>query len=628
MRKSDEEVWKTLENVLDIRGHLDFAEGLADNPAVAAEVRDAALHRIRAIREKQQDSSINLCVVGGAGSSKSAFINALAGLEIFTSSTIADSAVVPVVVEYLSSPAIFIQDNTGRYTLEEPSGIDALRKRLTEIATDESRIGSISMIRVGIPAPALKDGLRIIDTPAHSSAEAWERPVTRELVRNQADLCVILTPAIQAMSQDSLEFLDTLPPLLVRNAMAVATHIEHVGEREVEDIRRFVAKKLRDRFDVEVPVMAVASSLRAGATGDMTGERMMHLTGSAIAEIHDRARRGRHLIQARRMVRLLNSLFETLSETVSRWRLLLEEDLKRLASVRKIPLDPVVAQARQEHLSELNALSIMARRSYTGYLDRAAEKNVTLLTQAVDSPQIRTTTALKSFLNEGFGKQCNAMAEEMKGIIPRFREDMRLAVTSALKATHRKIQQQFQNVDILDFKFSTASYDFEMETPEASTGTVGFIDNINKLDDRLGNGLMGGAVAGAVVGQLVIPVPVVGAVVGGIIGIFGGGGLFDVNVDKLKRQILYDMTPKLKAYFRELNENIRQQLEQVSANAAEGLARGVDDYLHVYKEGIDREIRSLDDRRGKLQGQIAEIDNLLRAITARKNKIEHAALKI
>lgn len=626
--KGEEEVWKTLEKVLDIRGHLDFVKNLIESSQVSVEVRETALHRMKVINAKQQDASINLCVVGGAGSSKSAFINALAGEEIFTSGAISDSAVVPVIVEYLASPAIFIQDNIGKYTIEEPSDLGKLRKRLTEIATDESRIGSISMIRVGIPSPSLRDGLRIIDTPAHSSAEAWERPVTRGLVKDMADLCIILTPAIQAMSQDSLEFLDTLPRMLVRNAIAVATHIEHVSEREIEDIRRFVSKKLRNRFDVDVPVMAVASSLRTGATGDMSGERMLHLTGNAIAEIHQRARRGRHLVLARRMVRLLNSLFETLSETVSRQRDLLKSDLERIASMRRIPLDPVVAQARREHLSQLRAVSIMARRAYIGYLDREAEKNVDRLTKAISSPEIRTTTALKSFLKEGFGKQCSDLTEEMKGTILNFREDMRVAVTSGLKATHRAIKEEFHHVNILNFKFNYASYDFDMESPEASTGTASFIEHINKLDDKLGNGLMGGAVAGAVVGQIVIPVPILGAVVGGIIGLFGGGGIFDIDVDKLKRQIIDDMTPKLKAYFRELNENIRQQFEQVSDNAAESLAKGIDEYLHVYKEGIDKEIRNIDSRRDRLQREIADIDTLITTIAARKHKIEHTASKI
>lgn len=625
--KGEEESWQVLMDVLDIRGHLDFVRAYADHPVLSESTRDAITHRLKEITEKQKDTFVNLCVIGGAGNSKSAFINALVGENILTSTAMADSTLIPVVVEYLDSHNIFIQDNYGRYTLESYPDIPSLNRRLTEIATDASRIADISLIRVGIPARSLQMGLRVIDMPASTSPEAWERPVTRELVSRVADLCVILTPAVQAMSQDSMQFVETLPRMLIRNAMAVATHIEHISEKEVDDIRRFVRKRLNTALGIDVPVLAVASSATAGLTGDMSGERMITLTREAVTAIRRNAQAGRHKIQARRMIRLVDSLYGALSEGMARQRVQLEEDLARVSRMRAIPLDPVVKEVRMAHVTRLRMLASHGRRAYGAFLERSAIANVSRIMHELDELP-RTTDALKKFLSDTLGERCEQLAKEMNGVASAFRNDMVSAIHSSLGEAYSAIREKFSHIKELTFSAPPPSVSETFSIEADSIDVTGHSESLKKKNDMLENGLMGGAVGGAVIGQMLIPVPIVGAIVGGVLGAVGGGLLFDVNIDKEKKKVADDLKPKLQAFFKDVKESASGRLEDVADRASESLGKEIDRYLQVYKDGIDREIAKTLSHRRDIERKMAETDSLMQALHTRSKKIKDAAEKL
>lgn len=203
--------------------------------------------------ERIKASTLNLVVFGEFKRGKSTLINALLGDDVLPIGVVPITAVVTVIA-YGDAPAAKIAFEDGKEDLL--CQISSLADFVSETKNSNNE-KHVQQATVFYPAPVLKQGVRIIDTPGVGSIHAHNTDVTEKFLP-QCDAAVFVFAADQPATQAELEFLDRAKRYAVK-FFFVQNKADYLDENEKEQSRSFVQNAIAAAFGREEELFQVSA---------------------------------------------------------------------------------------------------------------------------------------------------------------------------------------------------------------------------------------------------------------------------------------------------------------------------------------------------------------------------------
>ncbi len=238
-----------LDDSADLRQAKKGLLALLSQTAQALEQEGSTLQRqrrgIEELARRLEANRFNLAVLGQFKRGKSTLINALLGRKILPSAVVPLTAV-PTFVTWSETSNLLIHKVDG--TIQEGgsfAGDEALRKALAGLVTErenpKNRLG-IAKVSIGCPAPILRDGLVLIDTPGIGSTFRHNTETTHDVLA-ECDAALFVTSADPPVTEQEAEFLQ-LVRHHVRHLFVVLNKIDYLSEEERREAVTFLEEVL------------------------------------------------------------------------------------------------------------------------------------------------------------------------------------------------------------------------------------------------------------------------------------------------------------------------------------------------------------------------------------------------
>ncbi len=620
-----------------VSGHLRWIEGRLDSLGLPAERSDELRARLLAVQARAADPQLRVAVFGEASSGKSTLLNAFLRRRLLPSSALVTTRTTAVLEYREGAEGLTVRTADGSF-LEWPSvpfagwagrgresGPDTLERALQRVLTT-ALADQVGSLRVLSPTRLLGAGVTVIDTPGFNVTERGHRELAEAAAR-QADVALVVVPAVAAMSLTLVDFL-TGPLRDHHDRCAfVLTKLDLLDEEERPEAVAVVERRLRELGYADPlllpcsPGKALGEVAAAGARGPGRPGGPGHLASflEVEARIAQFAAAGRRSAVAATALGLLSELLSAVEETADARRAALGRGERELAALT-LPdfpafLDAWAARTRDRAGTELNAAA----------LNRT-------------SSQSRTTLEAKVG-NAVAGEKINDLAgaaEEVSRLVRRhLRQDAQQAVrraarrggevlTTAAAELARDFAAQYSALADLAGETRTAPPVPPVVWPDPPAPDMSGIDQaLTAIGTRLTTSdnwrTGGGAVAGALAGSLVAPG--LGTLIGGALGAFIGRR----GPDATREQFLQQARPVIAAAHEEIGALAAACLPGVAQSLAESVAALRRQYDDEWREEIAGLNAAHDRRRTELAAGIAHAEET--AAAARQRRDEVAALR-
>ncbi|MFD5410106.1 dynamin family protein [Streptomyces nojiriensis] len=620
-----------------VSGHLRWIEGQLDGLGLPTERSDELRARLLAVQVRAADPRLRVAVFGEASSGKSTLLNAFLRRRLLPSSALVTTRTTTVLEYRDGAQGLMVRTADGPL-LEWPSapfttwagrgrgresGPDTLERALQQVLTT-ALADEVASLRVFSPVRLLGGGVTVIDTPGFNVTERGHRELAEAAAR-QADMALVVVPAVAAMSLTLVDFLTG--PLRDHHdrCVFVLTKLDLLDEDERSEAVAVVERRLRDLGCAD-PLLLPCSPGKALAEVEAVGVRGSGGSGGSghlasflevEARIAQLAADSRRSAVAATTLGLLSELLSAVEETAEARRTALGRGERELAALT-LPdfpafLDTWAARTRHRAATELNP-----------GLNRT-------------SPQSRTTLEVKVG-NAVAGERINDLvgaAEEVSRLVRNhLRQDAQQAVrraakragevlTTAAAELARDFEAQYSALVDLAGETRTAPPVPPVVWPEPPAPDMSGIDRaLSAIGTQLtASGKWrtgGGAMAGALAGGLVVPG--IGAVVGGVLGALIGRR----GPDATREQFLQQVSPVIATAHEEIGA-LAACLPRVEENLTESVAAIRRQYDDEWREEIARLTAAHDGRRAELAAGIAHAEQT--AAAARRRRDEVASLR-
>ncbi|MFE1510008.1 dynamin family protein [Streptomyces sp. NPDC058726] len=628
-----------------VSGHLRWIHDLLDRLRLPPERRDALRSRLRAVDARAADPELRVAVFGEASSGKSTLLNALLRRRLLPSSarvtthttTVlrhrddAEGMVVRTTDDsVLAWPSREFSQLTGRQHTARPGDLETALERVltTDLAT------RVTDLEVLSPVPLLGGGTAVLDTPGFSVTEPGHRQLAEAAVR-QADLALVVVPAVSAMSMTLVEFLDG--PLHDHHDRCafVLTKMDLLDDDERSEVVETVENRLRDLGIVD-PVLlpcAPAQALKEltavpGRPG--TGPSASRPRGSGPdthlprflaveARIAELAATRRRSAMAATVLALLAELLLAVEEAAESQRSALLSTEQRLAAL-SLPDFPAFLGAWSQRV-----LDRVERQ-----LGRAAAAGVPAGSRAALDTAIAEAVA-----GERIGNIAEATENVSRIVRLHLRADAERTVHAAvdqagelLKSEARKLAEDFT----AEYSALAGLAGESWTAPAAPRVAVRGLPapDLSGVDRRLteigtqltaGGKLRtgGGAMAGAVAGSLIAPG--IGTFIGGALGALIGKG----SHEAARTRFLERIQPIVSAAYEEIDLRVGESLLRVRVGVTESIAELCERYDGQWGAEIVRLTAAHTRRRAELASGITAMEQA--AAAARRRREDVAALR-
>lgn len=215
------------------------------------------------LREKLIEDRFNLVVVGQFKRGKTCLINALLGENLLPTAVVPLTSIVTVLT-YGDTLGITVLFQDGK-TL--PISRPELADYVTE-AGNPRNVKGVKEVLVAYPSPALKDGVRLLDTPGVGSIYRHNTDAAYNILP-QCDAALFLLSVDQPVGQAELDFLRDVRQYADR-IFFLLNKIDYLPEEEMGQAMSFAAEVLREAMETEVRLFPVSAklALRGKAEGD------------------------------------------------------------------------------------------------------------------------------------------------------------------------------------------------------------------------------------------------------------------------------------------------------------------------------------------------------------------------
>lgn len=547
--------------------------------------------------------------VGEYKRGKSSLINNLLNLgetEHATPVNVDVATSVAIRIYHAKTPAATVHYAPSAGTKPHPITIRDIRDYATEVG-NPGNTRKVAFIEVGIPSPALADGVEFIDTPGVGGMNASHSEVTY-LVLPKADQAVHVSSSTDPMSKAELDFVrvvlrDQKKPLFVITKRDLARD----WAAAAADLRMKLGSFIDPPPDAS-QVFSISNAsyevfLATGNTEDLKNSGFPEFR-AALHERIDQVRAAAVITPAHFQVTTsLQGMAKLAQSQLDVLKTLNEKDIKekqQQLAAKRAQLDRLREQPSWYDMlgTSLRELNIdLSTRLDNAFIDL----NANLTRYAQEEYYHEHPDAIDSLINSELSTIGASISKRME---------------SGADAIYARI--------IEASKLDISSIAAEYATQHRGTGALSVKDRSQGLIGGMFEIIRGAftdTALGFAVGGLFTPI---GAVVGAIIGFFNGIGRVlrgrrQSNSEQIRRQLMDHYGPsigKARVEYRNtmekslskvgtmLRDGIRQAVEKESRLVSEQ-SKELEDALHMTRESTQKEIR-------RLESELAAISALLR----------------
>jgi GTP-binding protein EngB required for normal cell division len=257
-----------------IRQTLNDLAALADEAGMKSTARDIREERL----PKLDDERFSLVVLGEFNHGKSTFINALLGKPILPTGITPTTAVLAHLRHGPELAAELVRDSGARTPLAPAALADWLtvegQSKQPKPPGGDQGADRLAYVEVAVPAPFLKDGVTVVDTPGVNDINEQRADITYGYIP-RADAAVFLLDANQILTASERQFLEERILRSSRDRLVfVVTKADVLEGPELDQALAFARQHLTPIVP-EAPLFAV--SAKRALAGDAEGGRMAPL---------------------------------------------------------------------------------------------------------------------------------------------------------------------------------------------------------------------------------------------------------------------------------------------------------------------------------------------------------------
>lgn len=418
--------------------------------------------RLVQLGERLREDRFHLAVLGQFKRGKSTLLNALLGEAILPEAVLPATAL-PTFLRHGDRCRVRIEIEDDRAVITgESDTVHALLSRFaTESGNPENRLG-VSRIEVFHPAPILRGGVVLIDTPGIGSTSLHNTDTTLEFLP-QCDAALFVSSIDPPMTQAELDFLREVRSKGV-HLFYVVNKIDYLPPEERSEVLRFFERGLHDGQAIDAEVTVFAVSAREGLQARLSNDPALwtrsgvervqsHLVdflakGKKRALERSLAEKGREvvetvLLEERLAIRSLELTGEELEERLR----LLETKILEARGQKRRAEDLLAGDERrlERVLQEMAArLTCQARDHFAVVLRTLLERGGSEETPNHQAVEEVVAGAMTSFFEREFGEAARAFERSFSDAIGDHRARLRELAESVRRAAAELFEVPYQ----------------------------------------------------------------------------------------------------------------------------------------------------------------------------------------
>lgn len=496
------------------------------------------------------------------------------------------------------------------------------RSEVNDLTDMDKQGQTVLELTIEFPAKHLPDGITIIDTPGVNTKNDTNRDRAWEVLKRNADGCILVSDLQQVVSASTREFLrevrDIIPHILlvmskVDRALANAEDVGDVDPWEqVEEARRTGVR----RFAKEVgrapdEVFSIAVAAEPALRGDESPEGLGRRFPGEVAKVFELLQSEKMTVLSARAATGLRYCVQQIGEAQSKAEKEYTARIDRLEQQR-LP-DPKEFQARQ--LARLED----ALRAHGDQIAQAAQRQ---MADGVDAIQAQWENAIRACSSKDeVNATVKMLGERGQTAIAQVMSDVQQSVAlwssesireletplfEELRSRYRIVQEMTGTgmaVRLGEVGGAAAA----AHAANLQTGVAGAVESFENQQLAFG---AGGAIAGAVIGTMVFPGlgTAIGAALGALAALFKT--LDDLKRDCIGqvRKSLRDAKSNLSSQMASVGPDVKRVMREVLSN---GLADAVTRFQSWITQIMQAERKQIEQERQKLRHLVQMRDKLV-----------------
>ena len=606
--------WSDYLKNFDVGQYIDFAQHLIDK--YRDKLHGAALFdkQLAVIREKQNDTKLNISVIGEFSTGKSTFINALLRCNLLEECSLQGTTTAVTVLEYAPDYSIEVEYNfvTPINPLEPPcppteyDSFEQFKKAVAEYAATADA-EDIETVSATLPAEILNSGVRILDTPGTNSEQAWHSEATIRALHDISDLSVIVVDATKPMPATFIDFIKEHLSDILNRCVFLLTKYDRIEEKDRKRLFQFMNAKLKASFGLEnAELLPFSSSEILKAFVDKTSSRdseIVKLSLESEKSLITFAAKQRGAAQAQKLLSLIGNVYSELSESMSTLSNDFTQELELLNKSKNADLSSFIAEQKKERCDAFEAKARSScERIKSDIRDR---KERCIKGVRVDLWRKDSVKEIREYINEGdLRRTCRAEAHDMTDRLDEVTGTVKECFMQELRNFQSEFQKKFRGLNLLDVSFAPKSVD----TVAPSSISPVDLDSASRrvsasLDEDVistGLGAAGGAALGFALGGPV------GGLLGGLFGAVAGNAAYDM--DGVKKDVWREMSSDVSRFFSDVIDECSSSLDSYVYNSKNRLSREIDNYYSEYRQCVDNRVAQWNSKKASVEQQIADIN--------------------
>lgn len=622
-------VLEQLRGLAAIDSKLNFIRSVVEKYGFDESTAAQILAECDIIEERMNDDRLKMAVVGEFSSGKSSFINALLREELLETDVLQGTTVLSSMIYYSDNREITVIGNGSERTVYENA--DEFRERIRQLNRDTDEKSEIRRIEIGLPSEFLKRGICIIDTPGTNSVNAWHDEVTRRVIHDRADGCIVLTNAITPMPMSLCGFVEENLSDILRSCIFIATKIDLIKSSDRSRVMDFIAQKVTAEFELADPLVLPYSSLDVlnGGNDELlsreTEDKILKALTANKIEIQQRG----VLSLTQRIMSVLLENMQELSEETERRRIALEQ-------AATVDLDDFVGGEIGKKRAEYDELFAEISKSYQTKIDEICEREE----KALDDELAALTTGsnivvffkkLPDRLNE-IGNKVLAELGSSENSPPTALEDTELVATELAAEFEDDFAAQYPALTLLAKKQKTPEIQFKVAESWNTDFTANeslrknVIADEDKDTKKFAAGMGGCVAAGAAIGGVIPGIGMMLGMMGGVIvGAIAATRASDSpkRAKKLREKTAGDYAAVKSRFFEELKGDLTNALKKRSIACRKAIANTAHEYRDFYKDTVRELSEQNNAERLAAERRIKEIDEDVRRLRTFSEETEN-----
>ncbi len=259
-------------NVVDLRGALDAG---VDRVAQIWPGGHPVLRALNTLRERLQESRLQVAILGQFKRGKSTFINALLGAPLLPSAVLPATAI-PTFISWGHTSHIRVAYQDGRPPEDaHPTDPDDIRGELHQWVTEEGNPANrrgVRRVDLFFPADVLRDGIVLIDTPGIGSTLRHNTETALEVLP-ECDVALFVVSADPPVTEAEVAYLRAVRPHVTR-LYFVLNKIDYLDPAEQREAIGFFRNAFRAALgsaeEPEIFPLSARAALRAATEASPT----------------------------------------------------------------------------------------------------------------------------------------------------------------------------------------------------------------------------------------------------------------------------------------------------------------------------------------------------------------------